>query len=174
MRVSLYDATVLAFIQTVGAVQGFMGRTLKHCTQTGMDANQLLEARVIADMLPLSFQLRSVVKNSVTAIEDAKNGAFSMPAGEPPKLDFTGYQDVLTEAGKKLAGYTREEVNALEGRPVAFKTPVSSVTFTAEGYLLSFSLPNFYFHSTTAYDILRMNGIPLGKRDFLGTLRFQK
>jgi hypothetical protein len=151
-----------------------MGRTLKHCAEAGMDANQLLEARIIADMLPLSFQLRSVVKNSVTAIEDAKNGAFSMPAAEPPKLDFTGYQDALAEAGKRLASYTRDEVNALEGRAVAFKTPGSSVTFTAEGYLLSFSLPNFYFHATTAYDILRMNSIPLGKRDFLGTLRFQK
>jgi uncharacterized protein len=65
-------------------------------------------------------------------------------------------------------------VNALEGKDVTFKVRDMTMPFTAEDFLLSFSLPNFYFHATTAYDILRLKGVPLGKRDFMGRMRLKK
>jgi hypothetical protein len=170
MTISLYEATVPGFIQIVGAVRGFLVQTRKHCSEAGTDLNGLLEARLIADMLPLSFQLRAVVKNSVVAIEDTKKGAFSMPV-QSPTLDFAGYEGFVADAASRLATYSKDEINALEGTEVAMNTPGSSVAFSAEDFLLSFSLPNFYFHAATAYDILRMSGVPLGKRDFLGTIR---
>jgi hypothetical protein len=64
-------------------------------------------------------------------------------------------------------------VNTLEGKDVVFEVRDMKLPFTAEGFLLSFSLPNFYFHATTAYDILRTKGVPLGKRDFLGKMRLK-
>ena len=65
------------------------------------------------------------------------------------------------------------DVDALQGKDVTFQLPTMKIPFTVEGFLLSFSLPNFYFHATTAYDILRTKGVPLGKRDFLGRMRIK-
>ena len=65
------------------------------------------------------------------------------------------------------------DVNAFEGKDVAFQFRDTKIPFTAEEFIQSFSLPNFYFHATTAYDILRSKGVPLGKRDFLGRLRLK-
>ena len=74
-----------------------------------------------------------------------------------------------------LSGFklTAGEVNGLEGRDVVFAFRDFKMPFVAENFLMSFSLPNFYFHSTTAYDILRHKGVPLGKRDFMGALRLK-
>jgi hypothetical protein len=65
-------------------------------------------------------------------------------------------------------------VNALEGRDVTFQMRDFKIPFTAENFLMSFSLPNFYFHATTAYDILRSKGVPLGKRDYMGRMKLAK
>lgn len=173
MAISLYDATVPTFVQIVGAAQGFLARTAKHCAEHGINADELVEARLIADMLPLRFQVASITKHSVNAIEDAKKGAFTMP-GQLSTTQFAGLQQELAQTEAQLAKYTREEIDSLQGREVAFKVSSLSSTFTAENYLLSFALPNFFFHAATAYDILRMKGIPLGKRDFLGALRANK
>ena len=64
-----------------------------------------------------------------------------------------------------------QDVNGLAGRKLVFKLGGNEIPFTAENFVLSFSLPNFYFHATTAYDILRSKGVPLGKRDFIGKLK---
>ena len=64
-------------------------------------------------------------------------------------------------------------MNALEGGEVVFQIQDFKMPFTAEGFLMSFSLPNFYFHATTAYDILRSKGVPLGKRDYMGQMRMK-
>jgi uncharacterized protein len=85
-----------------------------------------------------------------------------------PDLDYVGLQGLVTEARTELSAWTREDVNALIGRDVTFKLGDRALPFTAEGFLMSFSLPNFFFHATTAYDILRQKGAPIGKRDFLG------
>ncbi len=66
------------------------------------------------------------------------------------------------------------DVNALEGKDVVFQVRDMKLPFKAEGFLLSFSLPNFHFHATTAYDILRSKGVPLGKRDYMGKLRLKE
>ena len=75
---------------------------------------------------------------------------------------------------KRWRRWTPDAVNALGGRDVVFHLGDHKLPFTAEGFLMSFSLPNFYFHATTAYDILRTNGVPLGKRDFMGRLKMKK
>ena len=71
----------------------------------------------------------------------------------------------------ELKAQSREEIDTLGDGKVVFKIGGNEIPFTAENFALSFSLPNFYFHATTLYDILRLHGVPLGKRDFLGKLR---
>jgi hypothetical protein len=170
MGISLYDVTVLGFMQTVGAMEGVLQRGLAYCNDQGIDPGEIVEARLHPDMLPLRFQVVSIMRHSVGAIENTKAGLFTRPP-QTPALDYAGLQNVLAEASAKLKTYTRDEVDALQGRDMVFHPGEHKILFNAEDFLLSFSLPNFHFHSATAYDILRSKGVPIGKRDYLGRLR---
>ncbi len=106
-------------------------------------------------------------------MEAAKNGVFA-PSSDKPELDYAALQALVTEAQQELSALTPEAVNALVGRDVTFKVGDRALPFTTEGFLMSFSLPNFFFHTTTAYAILRHKGAPLGKRDFIGKMKLKK
>jgi hypothetical protein len=172
MAISLYDLSVANYLQTVGAVEGFLGRGLDHCRDNNIDPAGIVDTRLFPDMLPFRFQLISVMHHSIGAIRGVKAGVFA-PPGEAPAYDYAGLQKLMADTRAELAALSRDEVNALEGRDVVFQFRDFKMPFTAEGFLLSFSLPNFYFHAATAYDILRMKGVPLGKRDFMGALRLK-
>ena len=173
MPTSLYDMSVANYLQTVDAVGGFLAKGLDHCTGCGADPAKMVEARLAEDMLPLRFQIVSVAHHSLGAIEGMKKGVFS-PPGKAEALDYAGLQKLIADAGEGLRRLSREEVDALSGRDMIFQIGERKVPFTTDNFVLSFSLPNFYFHATTAYDILRTNGVPLGKRDFLGRLRIKQ
>jgi uncharacterized protein len=172
MPASFYDLSVASYLQTVDAVAGFLNKGLEHCQGCGADPAKMVEARLAEDMLPLRFQIVSVAHHSLGAIEGMKKGVFA-PPGRSEALDYTGLQKLLADTAGSLRGLSREEVEALSGRDMIFQIGERKVPFTTDNFLLSFSLPNFYFHATTAYDILRTNGVPLGKRDFLGRLRIK-
>jgi hypothetical protein len=89
------------------------------------------------------------------------------------KHDYSELQKLVSEAREGLKKLSREEVDALQGKDVTFQMGDFKMPFAAEGFLMSFSIPNLFFHATTAYDILRMKGVPLGKRDFMGPLRLK-
>jgi uncharacterized protein len=173
MTFSLYDATVANYLQILGAVVGgFLDKRLKHFREKGIDPAEIVETRLATDMLPLRFQIFSVTHHSRGAIEAAKKGVF-VPSGGQSDLDYSALQGLVTEARNELSLLTQEDVNALGGRDVVFKFGDRALPFTTEDFLMSFSLPNFFFHATTAYDILRHSGAPLGKRDFMGKLKLQ-
>jgi hypothetical protein len=171
MAVSLYDMTVGTYLQVVPAVEAFMGKGLAHFKEKGIDPNQIVETRLIDDMLPFRFQVLAVAGHSLGAINGAKAGLSTPPT--QPQLDYEGLLKTVTEAREGLQKVTPAEVNALEGKDVTFQIGDRKIPFVAENFLLTFSLPNFYFHATTAYDILRMKGVPLGKRDFLGRMKIK-
>ena len=173
MALSLYDACVPAFLQTVGAVEGFLAKAAAHFKDKGVDPNTVLDAKLADDMLPFAFQIRSVANHSIGAIRGVKAGQFA--AGGPPAaaLDYAGLQKLVTEAREALQQVKPDEVNACQGKDVIFSVRDTKMPFTAEGFLQTFSMPNFYFHATTAYDILRHKGVPVGKRDFLGKMRMK-
>src|SRR5215475_14082423 len=173
MVFSLYDATVANYLQILGAIGGFLEKSLTHFKEKGIDPAEIVEARLVPDMLPLRFQIVSVAHHSRGAIEAVKNGVF-IPSGGKPDLGYAALQALVTEARNELSVLTPEIVNALAGRDVTFKLGDRALPFTTEGFLMSFSLPNFFFHATTAYDILRHKGAPLGKRDFVGKLKFKE
>ncbi len=171
MAIALYDVTVPVFQQTLGALEKVLERGLAHATEHGIDPQSLVETRLFPDMLPLRFQIVSAAHHSRGALEAAKTGAFTPPGRQ--ELDYAGLQALIVETRAALSALSAETVNAWEGNDVSFKIGDRVLPFTAAGFLLSFSLPNFYFHATTAYDILRMKGVPLGKHDFLGRLQLK-
>jgi hypothetical protein len=173
MAVSLYDLSVASYLQILGGVSGFLDKGLAHFRANNIDPNEIADARLYGDMLPFRFQIASVAHHSLGAIEGVKAGLFTPPGAMPP-ADYAALQKLVEDTRAALQALTADEVNALEGKDVTFQFGDMRIPFTAEGFLLSFSLPNFYFHATTAYDILRSKGAPLGKRDFTGHLRIKR
>jgi hypothetical protein len=173
MAISLYDMSVPTYLQTLGAVAGILEKGLAHCTECNAAPGEVVEHRLFPDMAPFSFQIRSVAHHSLGAMEALKSGVFSPPGrGEP--LDYAGLQKLVADTKTKMEALKPDEVNALEGKDVAFQFGETKIPFTAETFVLSFSLPNFHFHATTAYDILRSRGVPIGKRDYMGRLRIKR
>ncbi|MFB9267126.1 DUF1993 family protein [Bradyrhizobium erythrophlei] len=172
MAFSLYDATVANYLQILGAVSNFLDKSLAHFKEKGVDPAEIVETRLFPDMLPFRFQVVSLAHHSRGAMEAARSGVFVPPSGRPD-LDYAALQALVVDARNELAALTPDAVNALVGRDIVFKLGERSMPFTVEGFLMSFSLPNFFFHSTTAYDILRHKGAPLGKRDFMGRLNLK-
>ncbi|MEM7221205.1 MAG: DUF1993 domain-containing protein [Pseudomonadota bacterium] len=167
---TLYELTVPNYLQILDSVGGFLAKGKSHCESADMDPQSLVETSLHDDMLPLRFQLVSVAHHSLGALEGVQSGVFT----PPPQVADEGF-DALTArvagAREGLAALDADAVNALAGKAMVFKLGEAEIPFTAENFIQSFSLPNFYFHATTAYDILRHRGVPLGKRDFLGNMR---
>ncbi len=170
MAISLYDVSVTNYLQVLTAMEGILEKGSTYCQENDISLDDIVGTQLIEDMLPFRFQGISVVHHSLGSIKGVLSGEFLPPDGygEP---DYVGIQKLVTDARQELEGISRESVDAREGQPVAFKIGGRELPFTAENFVFSFSLPNLFFHATTAYDILRMKGAPLGKRDFLGQLR---
>ena len=173
MGTSLYNMSVATYLQTLNAVSGFLAKGADYCRDNGLNANEIVETRLHGDMLPLRFQILSVAHHSLGAIKGIEAGAFYPPgpAGEP---DYAAIQKIVTDTIASLQALKAEDVNALAGTDVTFHLGDFKLPFVAEDFILSFSLPNFHFHATTAYDILRSKGVPLGKRDYMGPLRLKR
>ncbi len=166
MSISLYDLTVGSYVRTVGALGGILQKGAEHFAKEGIDPAEVVATRLYPDMANFHFQVTSVRHHSLAAIEGMKAGEFRPPKYED--CDYAALQAMTAEALAALKAQSRDEIDALAGGKVVFKIGGNEIPFTTEGFALSFSLPNFYFHATTAYDMLRMKGVPLGKLDFLG------
>ena len=173
MAISLYDVSVASFKQTLTGVAGYLDKGLAHCKANNIDLKELVEFKLAPDMLPFRFQIIAVAHHSRGAIAGAKAGVFRPPTG-PMDQDYAGLQKLVAEARTELDAVDPASVNALEGKDVVFQMGDFKMPFTAEGFLMSFSLPNLHFHATTGYDILRLKGAPLGKRDYMGPPRLKK
>jgi len=172
MAISLYDVSVANFLQAVTGVAGFLDKGRAHFADKPDAQEEIVESRLYPDMLPFRFQVISVVHHSQGAIEGVKKGTFS-PRMDGPK-DYAGLQQIVADARTMLKALTREEIDALEGKDMFFEFRDSKLPFTTQDFLMSFSTPNLHFHAATAYDLLRMKGVPVGKRDFMGPLRLKK
>ena len=173
MSFSLYDAVVPSNLQILGAVAAIVDKAESWCAENGHEADKVIGARLADDMLPFAYQVKSTAFHSAGALEGAREGLFS-PDFTPPPGDFAGLKARLAEAIAALEAVTPDEVNALADREVVFAIGDIRMPFTGANFLLSFSQPNFYFHATTAYDLVRMLGVPVGKRDFLGRMRLTR
>jgi uncharacterized protein len=173
MAFSLYEATVPSYRQILEAVSGLLGTAEVFCTEKGIAPRDIIQARLAEDMQPFAYQVKSTAVHSLGAIEGVRRGVFS-PDTSPLPENFTALKSRIAETLAALETIEAAEVDAFVGRDMRFASGDRHIDFTAENFLLSFSQPNFYFHATTTYDILRWKGVPIGKRDFLGKLRRKK
>ena len=169
MAISIYDLSVGSYLQTLGGIAGVLQKGADYAAENELDLEGVVETRLYPDMLPFRFQVISVFHHSLGAINGMREGLFTPPPSMPD-LDYAGLKALVEDATTQLQAVSSEEINAMEGKAVLFKAGKFEVPFTAESFLLSFSLPNFYFHASATYDILRMAGVPLGKMDFLGKM----
>lgn len=170
MAISLFDASIPNYLQTLDAVDRILAKGLAHCSEHGIDPQQIVETRLHDDMLPFRFQIQSVAHHSSGAVTAMLEGSFAPPARSTSE-DYAALQALVKRAHNRLENLTADTINAREGAEVVFRVGDYSATYTVENFLMSFSLPNFHFHAATTYDILRMKGVPLGKRDFMGKMR---
>jgi hypothetical protein len=170
MAISIYDLSVGSYVQTLGGISAVLQKGIDYAAENELDLERVVETRLHSDMLPFRFQIISVFHHSLGAINGMREGVFTPPPSMPD-LNYAGLKALVEEATTELQAVSSEEINSLEGKTVTFKMGKLEIPFTAENFLMSFSLPNFYFHATTTYDILRAAGVPLGKMDFIGQMR---
>jgi hypothetical protein len=173
MPITLYEASVTNYLQTLGSVSHILDRGLTYCREKELDPQEIVETRIYADMQPFRFQIQSVVHHSVNAVDALKHGTLHA-TGHRSLDDYSTLQTLVREAIDTLKKQTPEEINAREGAEVIFQAGELKLRFGAADFVMSFSLPNFHFHATTAYDILRSKGVPLGKRDYMGRVRIKR
>ncbi len=175
MPISLYDATVPSFIQIVGATKKILEKASDWISATKQDEADIVHARFAEDMFDFAYQVKSVGSHSIGAIEGVRAGAFAPDMSKPPQ-SMAGLIERMAEVETALAAIDPDEIESLIGRPVEFSLPSKNLKlpFVAENFLLSFSQTNFYFHATTAYDILRWKGMDVGKVDYMGHMRFDR
>ena len=172
MPLSLHAAFVPSALQMLGATRHLVGKAEAWCGEQDCDAAELIGGRLIEDMLAFDYQVKSVAVHTAGAIEGVRGGVFSPDFADPPN-SFDGLRAKLDDASAALEALTEDEMEGWIGQPMRFEFREFRMNFAAEDFLLSFSQPNFYFHAATAYDILRMKGVPVGKRDFMGQLRIK-
>ena len=168
MPLSLYDAIVPSYRQIIAATSALVDKAAAHET----DDATLIEARLAPDMLPFGYQVKAVAEHSQGAIEGVRAGVYS-PSMAPWPDSFAGLKAKLADADAFLAALDPAEIEGFIGQDMRFEFKDRRMPFTAEGFLLSFAQPNFYFHAATAYDILRAQGLAIGKRDFMGMPRIK-
>jgi uncharacterized protein len=173
MAISLYAATIPSYRQLLGAISGLLATAETFCSEKGLAPEDIIQARLAPDMQPFAYQVKSTAVHSLGAIEGVRRGSFS-PDMTPPPGTFAALQARVADTLTALERIEPAEVDGFIGRDMRFVVGERRLDFTAEDFLLSFSQPNFYFHATTTYDILRWKGVPIGKRDFVGKLRLRK
>jgi hypothetical protein len=163
MSLSLYDITVPVFISNLKILSSLLEKGLVHAS--GNEAT-LTESRLVPDMFPLPFQIQRVS-------DYAKGVAVRIGKVEPVVMEDN--EKTIAELQERIlrtvAFLEKLDPNCMDGvedEEVVFKTGQSEFKFTAKEYVLQYAIPNFYFHICIAYALLRKEGVPVGKRDYLG------
>lgn len=166
MTISMYRASVPVFIQFLCALSGVLDKASTFAESKKIDATVLTGMRLAPDMHPFAWQVRSTTNHAARAC--------AMIAGVPTP-DLGDNQATVCDLKERIAKTVEfirsikpEQLDGQEDKEIALKFGANEFKFTGLSFLLNFCLPNFYFHASTAYDILRHAGLDIGKRDFMG------
>ena len=167
MSLSMYQASIPVFIRQLNNLSTILGIAAAHADEKKIEQSVFLNARLAPDMLPLSRQVQ-------IACDSAKGGAallagIEAPAHADDEASFAELQARIAKTQAFLQGVSAAQIDGSEERTLSLKRRDKETLFQGQAFLLDHVLPNFYFHLTTAYAILRHNGVAIGKRDFLGT-----
>ena len=164
----IYDSAIPVFKQMLGGLQTVLHKAQAHATDKKLDPNALLQARLFPDMFPLLRQVQ-------VASDFAKSVSARLAGVEVPKMDdneqtFDDLQARIDTVLAFMAGLDAAKFNDAATRDIVTQagTPKEK-RFTGQSYLLNYGLPHFFFHTTTAYAILRHNGVEVGKKDYIGS-----
>jgi uncharacterized protein len=164
---SFYDAVVPAYLQMLGSLTGILGKAEAHCQAKNIQPDALLGARLFPDMLPLSKQIQ--LASDFAAKGCARLTHSEVPATPDTEKTFEELKQRLANTADYVKAFKPSQCDGADARDVTFPAgPDKSMTVKGQQFLSHFALPNFYFHAATAHDILRHNGVEIGKRDFLG------
>jgi uncharacterized protein len=168
MSVSMFKISVPIFVQFLTALAAALDKTAAHCEAKKIDPSAVLNARLFPDMYPLVRQVRAATDHAVNAT--ARLAGAEPIAFANTEASFAELKERLNKAVDFVKGFKAAQIDGSEDKAIKITFPSGATRdFTGQSLLLGNSLPNFYFHCTTAYDILRQCGIELGKRDFMGT-----
>jgi len=167
MTISLYDASIPVLQQMLNALSGVLKKAESHAAEKNIDPNAFLQARLFPDMFPLVRQVQ-------IAVDFAKGISSRLAEVELPKYDdtettFADLQALIAKVLAYIGEFTPEQINGKEGIEIVTRpgTPKEK-RFSSQSYLLTYGLPQFFFHVTTTYALLRHNGVEVGKRDYMG------
>jgi hypothetical protein len=164
----MYQASVPVFLRTLSALSAILDKAAAHAAQRKIEPSVLLGTRLFPDMFPLARQVQ-------LAADFAKGATARLAAIEVPKFaDTEATLDELKVRIAKTVEFLKTlkpgQIDGSEDRDITIPIGGQPQSFKGQPYLLYFALPNFFFHATTAYDILRHCGVEVGKRDFLGPI----
>jgi hypothetical protein len=167
MALSMYQASAPAFLQMLSSLSAILDKAEAYAADRKIDPSVLLGWRLAPDMFALARQVQ-------IATDHAKGCCARLAGVEVPKYpdDETTFADLRARIARTIdfvQGFEQSDIDGSEDRDIAITAGGRELRFKGQQYLVSFVLPNFYFHVTTVYAILRHCGVPIGKRDFLGT-----
>ena len=166
MAISMYQASIPQLTKMLTNLANILKKGEEFTSAKGIEGAALVEGRLASDMFPLSKQVQ-------VACDQVKNGMARLAGVEPPKFEdnettFAQLQDRIAKTIAFANSLTPEQINGTEAKEIQFSIKEWNFDFVGEQYLLTWIIPNFYFHVTTAYDILRHKGVEIGKSDYLG------
>jgi uncharacterized protein len=169
MSTLLYQATVPVFVQTLGSLAAITDKASAHAEAHKIDPAVLMGSRLRPDMLPF-------VRQTQIVCDGAKFMTGRLAGRETPKYEDNeaSFDDIKARIKKTLdyiGGIDPHDIEAGENREIIFPLGPNKMKMNPADYIFHFALPNFYFHLTTAYGILRHNGVDIGKRDYLGAVK---
>jgi hypothetical protein len=166
MALSMYDLSVPVFSRGLGQLTHLLEKSLAHARANDIDPQALVDARLAPDMLTLAGQVQRASDASKLGV--ARIAGITAPSFADEEKTYDELFARIVKTQDFLATVNRALIDGHEERPVTIKAREGEAHFTAERYLLQFALPNFFFHLTTAYGVLRHRGMPIGKMDYLG------
>lgn len=166
MSLSMYQASVPVFVQSLGALADMLKKADQYAAERKFDPSVLLTARLHPTMWPLLRQVQAASSTATGA--GARLAGVPIPAFEDTEKTFADLSQRLERANAFLNGLKPAQIDGSEMRDVTMRMGGKDVVYKGQNYLLWFAIPNFMFHASTAYNIMRHNGVDLAKRDFLG------
>ena len=167
MTLSMYQASIPVFKQLLGGLSAVLAKAEAHASAKKIDPNALLQARLYPDMFPLLRQVQ--VACDFAKSVSARLAGVEVPSFEDQEASFADLQSRIAKTLAFIDSLTTAQMAGSETRQIVTQagTPKEKI-FTGESYLLNYGLPHFFFHTNTAYAVLRHNGVEVGKKDYIG------
>jgi len=166
MSLSMYQASVPVFVRGMTNLAAILDKGAAHAEMKKIDPSVFMAARLAPDMLALPRQVQIVSDTARRCV--ARLAGTEPPSMEDKEASFADLKARLVKSIEYVKGFGAAQIDGSEDRSIAMKVGGKDIVFTGRDYLLGFAMPNFFFHVTTAYNILRHNGVEIGKMDYLG------